>query len=73
MIPLLSRRTTLGAGLAAAGVAAAGCSVRVPGSAAPTASPAPRPGSLEPDVQIVVDLVNAMLQSVALVKGTTTR
>jgi hypothetical protein len=67
--PLLSRRTTLATGLGAAGLAAvtgAGCSVRVPGSEAPTPTPTPRPGRREPDAQAVVDLVDAFRRSVAL-------
>lgn len=72
----LSRRTALATGLGAAGLAAvtgAGCSVRVPGRESPTTSPTPRAGRLEPDVQIVVHLVDAMQRSVALLQATRAR
>lgn len=77
--PLLSRRTALAAGLGAAGLAAvtgAGCSVRVPGrrsAATPTPTPAPRSGGVEPDVQLVADLVEAYQRSVALLTETRAR
>lgn len=72
----LSRRTALAAGLGAAGLAGAtvtGCSVRLPGHASETASPKLRPDQIQPDVQIVVDLVAALRQSVALLQDTGTR
>ncbi|MDQ6642306.1 MAG: hypothetical protein M3Y66_07425, partial [Actinomycetota bacterium] len=70
----LSRRTTLASGLTVAGlVAGAGCSVRMPGSGTTGPGALPRAGRLDPDVQIVVDLVNALQQSVALLAETRRR
>lgn len=68
--PLLSRRTTLVTGLGTAGLVAAGtgCSLRVPGDASPTASATPGPVQLEPDVQIVIDLVRELRLSVRLLQ-----
>ncbi|MGI9155884.1 MAG: hypothetical protein ACR2FG_04510 [Marmoricola sp.] len=71
--PLLSRRTTLAAGLGTAGLAAAtgaGCSARLPGSASPAASTKPGSEGVSPDVQIVVGLVGAMRRSVTLLEDT---
>jgi hypothetical protein len=76
--PPLSRRTAL-TGIVTAGLAAlggAGCSVRMPGSrpaTTPTPTPTRAPGGLEPDVQLVVELVTAMQRSVALLEATRTR
>ena len=74
--PLLSRRTTLATGLGAAGLAAitgAGCSVQAPGGDSPASTPRQTHGGLEPDVQVVVDLVDGFRRSVALVHGTRAR
>lgn len=71
--PPLSRRTALVSGLGAAGLtvlAATGCSVDLSGSGSTTPTPTPHPGGLEPDVRIVVDLVDTLRRSTALVTDT---
>jgi hypothetical protein len=73
VIPPLSRRTALASGLGAAGltaVGAAGCSADLPGNGSATPTPTPGTGGLEPDVQIVVDLVDTLRRSTALLTET---